>query len=213
MPAHLPYSVPFFHSLSRYVLAASACLAMTAFPPDAGGTDESGNKSEATPSPVERIRQLRDKAGSLRTQAEADYQVAETACYKRFFVNSCINDAKTGRLAVIHRARELEGEAHQLDLAERSRRAAETTKKAGEHGISSRSTEASFPSADRDMATPSPEMATPSHNITRLSTSRSKASERAKAVRRAEAAQRDRDRYDARIRELEEKKARDADGR
>ena len=167
------------------------------------------DEGETVPSPGKSIHQLRDEAANLRTQAETDYQVAETACYKRFFVNSCIDDAKTTRLTVIRHARELETEAHQLDLAERRRMAAEAEKK----GDGSRPTEASLPSADKDVAKPRPKVVTPSRRAVRPSTASNNADSRAKAAHRAEAAQRDRERYDARIRELEEKKARDEDGR
>jgi len=182
---------------------------MAAFP--ASATHE----SDPSPDPAKHIKQLRDEAGTLRAQAETSYQTAKSACQKRFFVTSCIDDAKAERLTVIRRARELEAQAHQIDLAERRRRADEVAKKAEEHGSGPRPTEASLPSADQEIAKPRPEIVTITspHRITRPSASSNGASERAKAARRAEAAQRDRERYDARIRELEEKKARDADGR
>jgi len=207
MPARLLPSV--FRSLSRRALAVGACLAVAVFPTGVTAADE----GIPVPNPAERIAQLRSEAESLRTQAETDYQATEATCYKRFFVTRCINEAKTERLTVIRRARELEAEAHEVDLAERRRRAAEVAKKAEERGNGPRPTEASLPSADREMPAPRPEIATTPRHIVRPNTSSSNASERAKAARRAEAAQRDRERYDARIRELEEKKARDADGR
>ncbi|MDR2880709.1 MAG: hypothetical protein LBV29_02250 [Azoarcus sp.] len=196
-------------SIARHVLAIGACLAMTVFPLGAVAADE----DETTVNPTKRIKQLRDEASNLRTKAETDYQATETACYKRFFVNRCIDDAKAERLSAIRRARELETEAHQLDLTERRHRAAETARKAEEHGDGTRPTEASSPSADQDVTKPRPKTATGSRRITRSSTTSSSASERAKAARRAETARRDRERYDAKIRELEEKRERDADGR
>lgn len=211
MPACLLHPVPFFRSLSRRVLAVGACLAMTAFPFGAGAVDES--EVEAASSPAKRIQQLHDEAGNLRTQAETIYQAAEAVCYKRFFVNSCISDAKAERLATIRRAREIENEAYQIDLAERRRKAAETAKKAEEHGNGLRPTDASSPSADNDEVTRRPETVASPRRIIRSNTGSNPANARAKAARRAETAQRDRERYDARIRELEEKKARDADGR
>jgi hypothetical protein len=210
MPARPSSPASFSHPLSRYVLVVGVCLAATAFPPGAVAADE----GEAAPRPAERIRQLHDEAGKLRTQAETDYQAAETACYKRFFVNSCINDAKTERLTVIRRARELETEAYQIDLAERQRKADEMAKKAEEHGSDQSPMGISSPSADVDVARPRSGMAEAARRVVRQSNiSEHEASERIKAARRAEAARRDRERYDARIRELEEKKARDADGR
>jgi hypothetical protein len=208
MPARPLAPVSFFHPLSRYALAVGACLVMAVFPHGAVAADE----GEPAPKPAERIRQLQDEAGKLRTKAEADYQAAETACYKRFLVNSCINNAKAERLAAIRRARELEAEAHQIDLAERQKKAAEMAKKAEEHGSGQELMGVSSPSADVDVVQ-RPEKTISSSRATQSGTASSKARERARADRRAEAARRDRERYDAKIRELEEKRARDADGR
>ena len=175
--------------------------------------DEDENKGDPAPTPAERISQLRSEAASLRTQAETGFQAAESACYKRFFVNSCIDDAKAERLTIIRRARELEAEAHQIDLAERRRVADERARKTEELGSGPRPTEASLPGADPDAPQMRPEIAIPARRAIQPNTTNS-ANARAKAAaRRAEAARRDRERYDARIRELEEKKARDADGR
>ncbi|MCL1860161.1 MAG: hypothetical protein FWG52_01320 [Proteobacteria bacterium] len=201
MPAR--FSFPIFHSLSRRILSVGACLAITAFPLGTVAADEN------LPNSAERIRQLQNEAEGLRKQAETHYQAAEAACYKRFFVNSCIDDAKAEHLVTIRRARELEAEAYQIDLAERRSKAAETAKKAN----GARPTEAASPSADQDAAKPRPEMAKLPRRAIKPNTASNSASERAKAARRAEAARRDRERYDARIRELEEKKARDEDGR
>lgn len=196
---------PFPVWLSRRIVGV--CLVIAAFPFGAAADD-----SEAAPKPSERIQQLRDEAGKLRTQAEADYRTEETACYKRFFVNSCIGDAKNKRLNVIYRARELEAEAYQLDLAERRSKAAETEEKAEKRGVASRPIEASSPSADKDVAQPRPGTPKAARRVVRSNTANNTTS-RAKAAQRAESARRDRERYDARIRELEEKKARDAEGR
>ncbi|MCL2877051.1 MAG: hypothetical protein FWF12_12445 [Betaproteobacteria bacterium] len=203
------FFVPFFYLLSRHALTIAACLAIAALPLGAAASDN----GEAALKPSERILQLRDEAGKLRTQAESNYRTAETACYKHFFVNSCIDGAKTKRLAVIHRARELEAEAYQLDLAERRKKTAEMERKAEGLGSGSRLTEASSPGADKDVAKPRPETEKSSRRVVRSNTTSDNSNARAKAAHRAEAAQRDRERYDARIRELEEKKARDADGR
>jgi hypothetical protein len=201
-------SVPVSRSLFRYALAVGACIAMAA-PFGAVAADE----GEAVPTPAERIRQLNDEAGKLRTQAETNYQSAETACYKRFLVNSCIDKAKAERLAAIRRARELEAEAHRIDLAERQRKAAEMAKLAEERGSDQNPMGVSSQSADVDVAQPRSERAISSRRAVQSGATSNKASERTKAARRAEAAQRDRERYDARIRELEEKRARDEDGR
>ncbi|MDR1661995.1 MAG: hypothetical protein LBR95_06165 [Azoarcus sp.] len=182
-------------------------LAMSALP--AAGDDE------GDPSAPERIEALRTEAERLRDEADAAYQAAEAACYKRFLVNRCIDDSKAERLAAIRRARALETEAYNLDLAERRRAAAEAKKRAEERGAPPRPTAAAMPTAD--VATPTMPNVDASPPIAPRAASAKKKRERAKARKqagtRAKSARHDRERYDARIRELEEKKARDADGR
>ncbi|MDR3088120.1 MAG: hypothetical protein LBU45_09290 [Azoarcus sp.] len=200
--------VRLFPLLSRRLLVC-VCLSLATLPAFAG------DDSAAAPPPAnaKSIEELRSEAESLREQADADYKIAEAACYKRFLVNSCIDDAKGERLTLIRQARVLEAEAHRLDLIERNRAAAETADKAAKHGIAQRPTNAAPQSGE--IATPTPRAITTAgaRKPTRANTRRNNARSRAEAARRAETALRDRERYDARIRELEEKKARDADGR
>ncbi|MDR0633392.1 MAG: hypothetical protein LBF91_00245 [Azoarcus sp.] len=199
-------------SPSPLILLACAFLAATATP---AAAEDNGN---APPEAARGIDDLRGEAERLRDEAETAYQAAEAACYGRFLVNSCISDAKAGRLATIRRARALEAEAYRLELAERRRAATETAEKAERRGATPFPTEASAPTAD--VATPTlPPVATSARKgaAGRQATGGKKSDERAKsrarAARRAEAARRARERYDTRIRELEEKKARDEDGR
>jgi hypothetical protein len=171
--------------------------------------------SDAPPvDPTERIKALRDEAEQLREQAERTFQTAEAGCYHRFLVNRCIDQAKSERLALVRQARALEAEARNIDLAERARAAAEAAEKAAKHGVSERPTTADQPMPD--VATPIIPPATRS-TPRAITSNRAKSSERAKArsqaARRAQAARRDRERYDARVREYEEKKERDASGR
>lgn len=181
--------------------------------PSAAGDD--GGNPPASDNPG-RIEALRDEAERLRDEADAVYQTAEAACYKRFLVNRCIDKAKGERLAVVRKARMLEAEAHRLDLVERNRAATEAAKKAEERGVP-RSTAAASPTADVATPTIHPENAGAHKPIVRQSANAKKSRERVSAQKRAssraQTARRDRARYDARIRELEEKKARDADGR
>ena len=203
------------HISLGFRLLVCVFLGATALPP-ATAQIASKDKSSTTPA-AQRIEELRHEAEHLRTQAENEYQADEAACYKRFLVNHCIDEAKAKRLAVVRQARTLEAEAHQLDLTERNRVADEVVKKAAEHGAGARSTAATTPSADVASPKRRPESPTQyrikpnkAQDVTR---ERERARERAEATRRAEAARRDRERYDARIRELEEKKARDESGR
>jgi hypothetical protein len=73
----------------------------------------------------ERIKRLKEEAKAIRDAADARFAAEEPLCYERFLVNRCIRQAKDARLEQIRRARELEAEAHRLDLAERQRRAVE----------------------------------------------------------------------------------------
>jgi hypothetical protein len=203
------------HSSFRFL--ACALFVMTAIPAAAEDSGGGGGDVSASKRP-ERIEALRSEAERLRDEADSAYQAAETKCYKRFLVNRCINAAKSERLLVVRRARELEAEAHSLNLAERNQAAAEAEKKTEKHPVLPGSSAAAKPSAD--VATPvmPPEDANAYKPAVRQVASVKKSRERAgnarkRANSRAKAARRDRERYDARIRELEEKKARDADGR
>ncbi|MDR2688171.1 MAG: hypothetical protein LBB76_00225 [Azoarcus sp.] len=160
-----------------------------------------------------RIGALRDEAETLRAEAETVYQRTEAGCYQRFMVNHCINKAKAERLATIRRARELEAEARRLDLAERQRVAARIVNKAAENGAAPL-----VPTPPSPDIVITPRQSAPARTGSRTSAgSRAAAEARAKAreeaARRAETARRDRERYEARIREYEEKRARDAAGR
>lgn len=173
-----------------------------------------------------RIERLKTEAQQLRDQAEQTYQVTEPGCYDRFRVNACLDDAKKARLETIRQARALESEARKLELAERQRVATEVMKQ--------------NPGAPQQPALPSPAgdaRIQPSPEAERLRTERAQRAEQAEidaraaraaqdverarargkadaeAAARVEQAARDRARYEERIREYEEKKARDAAGR
>ncbi|MDO9599609.1 MAG: hypothetical protein Q7J47_17985 [Azoarcus sp.] len=173
-----------------------------------------------------RIDQLKAEAKHLRDQAETTFQAAESSCYGRFMVNRCIDQAKQARLDAIRSARELESEARKLELAERQRAAAEVMQ--------------TNPGAPLTPASPSPAadaVITPTPEAERLRADRERVADQAEtdaraaqaakdverarerskadaaAAQRAEQAARERARYEERIREYEEKKARDAAGR
>lgn len=175
---------------------------------------------------AERSSRLKDEAKALRDEAEATFLATEPKCYAHVLVNRCIDQAKQERLATIKRARALEAEARKLDLAERQRAAAQTGRRTTDAPLSP-----SAPSTD-DKAIVQP---TPEAEVTRgeraSSLERAEAEARAaraardaeragqrsaaeaEAAARAEQAARDRARYDERLREYEEKKARESSGR
>jgi hypothetical protein len=161
------------------------------------------------------IRALRAEAATLRTEAEATFQRAEQDCHRHILVNRCINDAKAERLAAIRNARDLETEARHLDLAERQRAAAAITAKATEHGITAPTAPTSPMPDVTIIPSPPPAESSPAAQADNRPRPNAQTSDSARnaATRRAEAAQRDRERYEARIREYEEKRARDAAGR
>jgi hypothetical protein len=209
------------HSLSRSSFRAAFCRVhflivasfVVAVVPAAAETD-----SLLSDVPT-RIEALRKEAEHLRDQAETGYETAEKACYRRFLVNRCINEAKSKRLEIIRRARELENEARRLDRSERARAADEVKDNAAARGIGSRPIVPSSPMPDavlQEIETPEVDDGAPSAaraSAARISANARRARTREDATRRADAARRDRERYDARIREYEEKRTRDADGR
>ncbi len=66
---------------------------------------------------LERVR-----IDSERAKAEADFSVRENACYQRFAVTACINQARAARRATLSDLRRQETE---LNDVERKRKAAE----------------------------------------------------------------------------------------
>ena len=158
------------------------------------------------------IKALRDQGKQLRRDADKTFTSDKYACYKKIFINNCVNNAKEKRLKTILRARRIENEAHTLDLAERRRSAVTARQNIEDHGP--RSTTAPTPSPDVGIGMRLDETG---YMLPVKGERAEDAARRAKAqkaaARRAEKAREERARYDQRIRELEEKKARDTRGR
>ncbi len=77
---------------------------------------------ELGPEPdLERARSLREQAKALRAEAEAGFRTAEPDCYRRFFVNRCLDRAKATRLEQIGQARQMDIEASRIELAKKQR--------------------------------------------------------------------------------------------
>ncbi len=185
----------------------------------------SGVSPEVSPEIRAEIARLKAGGKALRDQAEADYRAAVPGCYERFLVNRCIDQAKQARLEAVQRARQMESEARRLDLAEKQR------------ALAARPADAAAP-AQVEPAAPSPDAAiAPAPEADRIRAERAgtarqaevqagaeraaadaqrarkRAAAEAEAAGRAEQAARDRARYEERIRQYEEKKARDEAGR
>lgn len=160
---------------------------------------------------------LHEQARTLRNLAESDFAATEPACYQRFLVNRCLDQARQLRLERIREARTLEIEARKIELADQQRRAEQ-------EGLTEQVIE-------RDREIPAQTVIPPMSPDARVEEIRSRreaearaaeaqaAEERtrgdaerehsrereaAAAARRAEQAARDRERYDERIRRREE---------
>jgi hypothetical protein len=85
-----------------------------------------------TASVAEADRKLAE-AARARAQAEAAYAATEHVCYTKFFVNSCLDEAREKRRAAVAGLRAIEVEAERFkrkaDVDERDRELAEADKK------------------------------------------------------------------------------------
>jgi len=68
---------------------------------------------------------LREQATKLRTEAERRLAEQQAACWQRFLVSDCREEAAQAHRNELARVRGLEREAHQLDLIEKKRQLAE----------------------------------------------------------------------------------------
>ena len=69
-----------------------------------------------------RAEKLKSEAAGLRSAADARFNAEEIACYERFLVNRCIDEARARRVADVRKAREMDNEAGRIELAEKNRR-------------------------------------------------------------------------------------------
>lgn len=170
---------------------------------------------------ADRIEALREEARTIRKEAELVYEAAVPACYKRFLVNHCLDKAKKTQLEGIRKARAMDIEAGNLELADKQRRAAEQGRT-----VPDRAADKSIPPY-ADIESISDGIEERAEQLRRereaaLARAEAQAAEaraqrdaerearRAKAERdaaeRAEQARRDRERYDERLRKAEERR-------
>ncbi|MBT0960002.1 hypothetical protein [Denitromonas iodatirespirans] len=62
---------------------------------------------------------LRAQATAIRKAAEREFKHTEAACYDRFRVNACLDDAREARTVQLQAARKLEARANRIDRGER----------------------------------------------------------------------------------------------
>ena len=100
----------------RALLAVILLIAMTV----GGAIAEDGGDLA-----VERSEALREQATKLRSEAEHRYAEQQAACWQRFLVSDCLEEASLAHRSELAKARGLEREAHQLDLIEKKRQLAD----------------------------------------------------------------------------------------
>ena len=63
----------------------------------------------------DQIRQLKEKSRTLSEAAEQTFKTSKNACYQKFLVNACIDQAKDEQKASLQAAQALDRQAHALD--------------------------------------------------------------------------------------------------
>ena len=179
----------------------------------------------------QQINRLNAEGKMLREEAQATFVQEEQACYKKFLVNYCIDQAKQKRLDTIVAAREKEAEARRLTL-EGKRQAVVEAEAHAQEKLASRPPEPAEDKTDDPMERMDP-VVQPSVEAEQIRAERAvneKAAEmsarrdrqhedqvraqkrvesEAEATARARQAEEDKRRYDERIRRYEEDKKKD----
>ena len=214
--------------LHRLPLAASLCslLFATLAAGPVGAEDAPLPSDPATE--LARAEKLKSEAAGLRGAAEERFRDEEIACYQRFLVNRCIEQARARRVADVRKAREMDNEAGRIELAEKNRRfeerqadaAREAPAKAVERAEQEARNRADSESrlrqfSEKDAARVKREQdgksqameAAADRNRKDAADARRRATEARAAASRAEQATSDRADYEARARKAAEKKA------
>lgn len=74
---------------------------------------------------LDRVRELRDQASTIRADAKRAYEAAQPGCWKKFLVNACMEDARQTQRAEDRKARALDKEARDLEREVKRQDAAE----------------------------------------------------------------------------------------
>jgi len=89
------------YPLRTLCLVASLCAAASAFAQE------------------ENSAQLRERASAIREAADTQYKQVTYACYDKFFVNACLDDARVALIDQVKEARLLEARANRIDRGAR----------------------------------------------------------------------------------------------
>lgn len=73
---------------------------------------------------LERARSLREEASAKRQEADQRFAAENDACWKKFLVTSCMDDAKMRRVERVKEARKVEQEARNIEHDVREREVA-----------------------------------------------------------------------------------------
>ena len=80
-------------------------------------TPESTPNEPAAPQTLEQANALRERAKQMEKEADALYESDQTACYQKFLVNSCLDDAKKRHLQSRLEARKLDAAGRDFQRA------------------------------------------------------------------------------------------------
>ncbi|MBK7355860.1 MAG: hypothetical protein IPI94_07365 [Propionivibrio sp.] len=85
-----------------------ACLALLSFSPMLWAQTSAPAAAVPTPQTLEQADAQRERVKQMRSEAEQRYTTEQTACYKKFLVNSCLDDAKKRYTRTMIEARKLD---------------------------------------------------------------------------------------------------------
>ena len=80
-------------------------------------TPESTSTEPAAPQTLEQANALRERAKQMDKKADTLYKADQTECYKKFLVNSCLDDAKKRHLQTRLEARKLDAAGRDFQRA------------------------------------------------------------------------------------------------
>lgn len=111
--------------MRRSRLFPLSCLATLIFALPGGPLRAADAPAVDPAAELARAAKLHAEASAIRDAAALRFSDEEIACYQRFLVNRCIDQARGRRVDAVRRARALDTEADEIELADKNRRFAE----------------------------------------------------------------------------------------
>ena len=214
--------------MRRSRLFPLSCLATLIFALSGGPLRAADAPAVDPEAELARAAALHAEASAIRDAATLRFSDEEIACYARFLVNRCIDQARARRVEAIRRARALDTEADAIELAEKNRRftermdeqAANAPQKAVERAELEAKNRADSEARLRQLSEKDAErlkneqdaktrgmLEAEARHRHEAEQARRRADEATAAAQRAEQARSDREDYDERARKAAEKKA------